>query len=117
MLLAALALGRAAAQIPPSSVMVPPPIAAPSTAQPNQHIYRPRAGAPPSGEWIVRAVSQTTDGPWRHLRGHAELESAAMLFRADELDWNSETGDVTARGNLYFEEFERNEKIWAESMD
>jgi LPS-assembly protein len=116
--LAALVLPRATAvcQIPPSSVLLPPPTA-PSAAQPNQHIYKPRPGAPPLGEWIVRAVNQTTDGPWRHLSGHAELENIVMLFRADELDYNNDTGEVRARGNVYFEQFERNEKIWADHLE
>ena len=108
----------AVCQIPPSSVLLPPPPpTAPSASQPNQHIYKPRPGAPPFGEWIVRAVDQTTDGPWRHLRGHAELENVVMLFRADELDYNNDTGDVRARGGVYFEQFERNEKIWADHLE
>jgi LPS-assembly protein len=97
-------------------VLVPPPIT-PSTAQPNQRIYKPRPDAPPEREWILRAVSQTTDGPWRHARGHVELENAVMLFRADELDFNDDTKDVAARGNVYFEQFERNEKIWADHLE
>jgi LPS-assembly protein len=40
-----------------------------------------------------------------------------MLFRADELDYNEDTGDVQARGNVYFEQFERNEKIWADHLE
>ena len=116
--LAALILVPAAAiaQIPPPSVLIPPP-AAPSAAQPNQHIYKPRPDAPPFGEWIVRAKDQTVDGSWRHLRGHAELENAVMIFRADELDFDNDTGEVQARGNVYFEQFERNEKIWADHLE
>jgi LPS-assembly protein len=105
------------AQIPPPQILIPPPSSKPSATQLNQHIHVPRPNAPPPGEWIVRAVTQTTDGPWRHLRGHAELESAVMLFRADEIDYNNDTGDVLARGNVYFEQFERNEKIWADHLE
>jgi len=103
-------------QIPPPSILVPRPLE-PSAAQPNQRIYKPRPGAPPFGEWIVRAVDQTVDGPWRHLRGHAELENVVMLFRADELDYNNDTGEVRGRGNIYFEQFERNEKIWCDRLE
>jgi LPS-assembly protein len=106
----------ATAQLPPSQVLVPRPTT-PSAAQPNQRIYKPRPNAPPTGEWNVRAVTETTDGPWRHLRGHAELESIVMLFRADEIDYNEDTGEVQARGNIYFEQFERNEKIWADHLE
>ena len=117
--MAALGLACAAAlgQIPPPQILVPPPSAKPSAAQPNQRVYKPRPNAPPTGEWIVRAVTQNVDGVWRHLRGHAELENAVMIFRADEIDYNNDTGDVQARGNVYFEQFERNEKIWADHLE
>lgn len=115
--LAALVLTSAAlAQIPPPSVLVPPPTA-PSVTQPNKRIYKPRPNAPPAGEWITNAVSQTTEGHIYHLRGHAEMENISMLFRADEIDYNDDTGDVSARGNVYFEQFERNEKIWAGHLE
>jgi LPS-assembly protein len=104
------------AQIPPPSVLVPPPTGAP-VAQPNKRIYKPRPNAPPVGWWNVHAEEQTTDGKTRHLRGHAEMENVNMLFRADQIDFNEETGDVQARGNIYFEQFERNEKIWADHME
>ena len=116
--LAALVFGCAAAfgQVPPTSVLVPPPTSAPAS-QPNKHIYKPRPNAPPVGEWDTNAVSQTTEGKVYHLRGHAEMENVAMLFRADEIDYNEETGDLQARGNVYFEQFERNEKIWCDHLE
>jgi LPS-assembly protein len=104
------------AQIPPGSGLSPPPGTAP-VAQPNKRIYKPRPNAPPADWWDVQAQEQTTDGKTRHLRGHAEMENISMLFRADEIDYNEETGEVQARGNLYFEQFERNEKIWADHME
>lgn len=39
-----------------------------------------------------------------------------MLFRADELDYNEETGDVEARGNVYFKEYVEQQEIWADSV-
>jgi LPS-assembly protein len=116
--LAALVLTQAPAfgQIPPNSVLVPPPTAA-LAAQPNKRIYKPRPNAPEVGDWDVHATVQDNDGKVRHLRGHAEMENINMLFRADEIDYNDETGDVAARGNVYFEQFERNEKIWADHLE
>ncbi len=105
------------AQIPPPNVLVPPPTGAPSVTQPNKHIYKPRPNAPPVGEWVTYAVDQTTEGRIYHMRGHAEMENISMLFRADEIDYNDETGDVVARGNVYFEQFERNEKIWCDHLE
>ena len=117
-LLAALVLTRALVfgQVPPNAVLVPPPTGVP-VAQPNKRIYKPRPNAPPVGWWDIHAEEQTTDGKTRHLRGHAEMENVNMLFRADEIDFNEDSGDVQARGNIYFEQFERNEKIWADHME
>jgi len=107
----------AAAQIPPPQVLVPPP-SAPPASQPDKHIYKPRANAPAAGWWNLNALSQTKDEDGTmHLRGHAEMESISMLFRADELDYNEETGEAVARGNVYFEQFERNEKIWCDHLE
>jgi LPS-assembly protein len=116
--LAALVLTAATAvgQLPPGSVVIPPPTFGPA-AQPNKRIYKPRPNAPPVGEWDVHAVEQDAKGKVWHLRGHAEMENVNMLFRADELDYNEDTGDVQARGNVYFEQFERNEKIWCDHVD
>ncbi|MGA2133280.1 MAG: LPS assembly protein LptD [Bryobacteraceae bacterium] len=116
MLVALVLTCPARAQIPPTSVLVPPP-APGAVAQPNKHIYKPRPDAPPVGEWNVNAEAQTTEGQIWHLRGHAEMENVVMLFRADEIDFNNDTGDVQARGNVYFEQFERNEKIWADHLE
>jgi len=116
--LGALVLTRAAVfgQVPPTSVLVPPPTAAP-VEQPNKRIYKARPNAPPVGEWDVHAVDQDAKEKVWHLRGHAEMENVNMLFRADEIDYNEETGDMQARGNVYFEQFERNEKVWADHLD
>jgi LPS-assembly protein len=116
--LAALVLTQASAfgQIPPNSVLIPPPTGT-LAAQPNKRIYKPRPNAPDVGDWDVHATVQDNDGKVRHLRGHAEMENINMLFRADEIDYNDDTGDVEARGNVYFEQFERNEKIWADHLE
>ena len=47
----------------------------------------------------------------RHLRGGVHLETSDMLLRADELDYNTETGDAEARGHVHFEHFVRGEKL------
>ena len=111
-----LTCAAAFAQIPPPSVLVPLPTGGP-VVQPNKRIYKPRPNAPPAGAWYVSAVDQDAKGKVWHLRGHAEMENVNMLFRADQIDYNDETGDMQARGNIYFEQFERNEKIWADHME
>jgi len=104
------------AQIPPPSILVPQRQEG-TAAQPNQRIYRPRPNAPPPHEWNVFAINQEAEGKIWHLRGHAEMENVSMLFRAEEIDYNEDTGDVEARGNAYFEQFERGEKIWADHLE
>ncbi|HWQ54611.1 MAG TPA: LPS assembly protein LptD [Bryobacteraceae bacterium] len=72
---------------------------------------------PPADEWEIHAVTQEMKGPWRHLRGKAEILGSDMLFRADEIDYNEQTGGVEARGNVYFRHFERNEQVWADRLE
>jgi hypothetical protein len=43
----------------------------------------------------------------------AEIENSQMLFRADEIDFDQDTGDVRASGHVFFHNFERNMKMWA----
>jgi LPS-assembly protein len=52
-----------------------------------------------------------------HLRGKAEIENASMIFRADEIDYDESTGDMEARGNVYFKHFERSEELWADRVE
>src|ERR1035438_9022150 len=51
------------------------------------------------------------------LRGspgaQAEIENSQMLFRADEIDFDQDSGDVRASGHVFFHNFERNMKMWA----
>jgi LPS-assembly protein len=45
------------------------------------------------------------------------MEGYDMLLRADEIDYNQQAGYVEARGNVYFEHFERNEQLWADKVE
>jgi len=40
-----------------------------------------------------------------------------MLFRGDEIDWDSDSGDVHAVGHVFFRNFERNYQFWASRME
>ena len=65
----------------------------------------PPPGAPEKN-WInVDAVNQEVDGPWRHLRGSARVETNDSLLTADEIDYNSETAKALARGHVHFEHY------------
>jgi len=101
---AALAQDQTAAQVTPKE---PPPAVPPKSLSP--------------GEWNIRCDSCESIGKIRHLRGRngrpVELEDNQMLFRADEIDWDEDTGDVNARGHVYFRNFDKNEQIWADHLE
>ena len=72
----------------------------------------------PEHEWLVEAPVQEHEGRILHLRGHpAELEDYSMLLRADQIDFNGETHDVVARGNVYYHNFDKNEELWCDHME
>ena len=73
------------------------------------------AAAAPREEIFWQADSQSTDGrTWRYLRGNVELRKQEMLLRADEVDYNEQTGDAEARGNVRFLHPGRQEDVYAE---
>ena len=72
-----------------------------------------RPNAPASDEVLVRAIGQEVDGRIYHLRGAAEVETAEILLKADEIDYNELTGDVDARGNVYYRNYSSSEEMWA----
>ncbi len=79
---------------------------------------QPREGAPnaSSGDVVIEADTQSTDGPWRFLRGRVELRKDQMLLTADEVDYNETNGDAEARGNVHFSHPGRKEDVYASSF-
>jgi len=76
----------------------------------------------PQHEWLVRTTGpdayQEHFGQVLRLRGHpAELEDYSMLLRADEIDFNRDTGELEARGNVYYHNFDKNEQLWCDRME
>ena len=97
-------------------------LAIPASAQlpasrPDQRVLQPRPGAPPRGSYDIDAVTQEKEGGIRHLRGKAKIEGASMLVQADQIDYDEDTGDLHASGNVYFHNFEQNEQLWADKVD
>jgi len=88
-----------------------------SALQPDQRILMPRPDAPPRGEFDATAVVQEKDGNIYRLHGKAEVEFPTKLVRADEIEYNQDTGDLRASGNVYFHNFERNEQLWADLVE
>lgn len=79
-------------------------------------LKRPNAPAP--DEIVTSAVlRQEMEGPVRKLRVAARLETTEMLLTADEIDYNEQTGEAEARGNVTFENFDNGEKLSAVRME
>jgi LPS-assembly protein len=71
----------------------------------------------PPGEWEITAERQVVDGKEYRLFGGAIVEDSRMVFRADEIEFDRESGDLHARGHVYFYSFERRETIRASRVD
>ena len=74
-------------------------------ANPNQKLKITRPGAPGPDEYTLDSDTQESDGDLRHLRGHVHLEMSDKKMDADEVDYNDDTGDVEASGNVRYENF------------
>jgi LPS-assembly protein len=76
-----------------------------------------RPNAPAPNDFRVSAVSEESDGPVYHLRGRAEVETSDMLLKADEIDYDRDSGNAEARGNVSFEHFVKGEKLYASRVE
>ena len=92
-------------QVPSSPPPPPPPPEVPNAANPDQRLKNLRPGAPAPDEYTLDSETQESDGDLRHLRGHVHLESADKKVDADAVDYNDDTGDVEAWGNVRYENF------------
>jgi len=94
-------------QLPTPAVPLPSPAqpAAPNAANPDQRLKFVRPGAPNPDDYNVDADTQEADGDLRHLRGHVHMESIDKKFDADMVDYNDDTGDLEAWGNIRYENF------------
>ena len=61
----------------------------------------------------MKADSQERNGDLYHFRGHVQVQYESMHLSADEADYNSTTGILTATGNVDYSENLRNEHIRA----
>ena len=72
----------------------------------------------PADHWDIRFETQDLNGDEYIWAGHpVEFEDARMLFRANSVRYNRDTGVVIATGNVYFRSFERNEQLWCDHME
>jgi LPS-assembly protein len=95
----------------------PPPAQTPNPSNPNVPYKIPHPEAPDINHVIIGAIAQETNGPWRLLRGKARVETADTLLEADEIDYNSDTGDVIVRGNVLYQSYLTGNKIHCDHGD
>ena len=66
-------------------------------------------------------VREEIEGKVTRLHGEpeqpAEVQDSRMLLRAQEIELDSETGDLHAQGDVYFHSLEKNQEIWASRLE
>jgi LPS-assembly protein len=110
-----LALAQAlSAQQPPAAPPAAPGAAAAASAPPQL----PEHKTLELNQWIFWAVHQDKSNvPVYKGSGNVQLESRALLAKADEMEYNEETHELVATGNVYYHSFEKNEQIWCDRME
>jgi lipopolysaccharide assembly outer membrane protein LptD (OstA) len=53
------------------------------------------------GEVEITADQMNNNGTVRHLVGHVTIESDVVLVRADDADYNDNTGEIVAHGDVH----------------
>ena len=108
----------AAAQNTPATAPYRYGLAPPPTPTPRPRTYKVK---PPvqvgDREVLIQGIKQMKEGPWYRLRGGSQVQTASFQLKADDIDYNEETGDVEARGNVYMLHFENGEELWADKAD
>lgn len=61
----------------------------------------------------IRSINQEKDGPIYKLRGQAEVHYGTYVLRADEITYNSDTGDAEASGGVVLEGGANDEHVQA----
>ena len=49
----------------------------------------------------INARQMQTEGPVRHLSGDVTIENNAVSLHADRADYNDDTGEITAHGEVH----------------
>jgi LPS-assembly protein len=96
---------------------LPLPRAVPAR-QPAARLRVVRPNPVPDGYVQVGALDRgMKDGSWYRLRGNSYIETASFLLKADDIDYNEDTGYAEARGNVYLQHFENGEELWADRAE
>ena len=69
------------------------------------------------GDLEIYARSQESLGDMRYLRGNVEIHYNNSILTADEMDYNDQTDDVEARGNVRYRNSVKREDLHAEKFN
>jgi LPS-assembly protein len=113
-----LALGLAQTASPQISSLppAPPPQDAATVERPDFSVKVPRPNAPQPGDHDIDADHQDSDGRVRIAKGHVDIELFNATFKADELEYNEDTEIFTARGHVYYRNYDQNEVIYCDTL-
>lgn len=82
----------------------------PAPASSNKNVSKPSATSVPV---TIEALRQEKDGPVYKLHGDVRIQYGAYTFSADDMTYNSDTGDAQANGHLLLEGGANDEHIQA----
>jgi LPS-assembly protein len=87
-----------------------------------QQVATPLPNDPiPPGNWDLSYDRQEIEGKVHRLYGipgrPAQVRDSRALFRAQEIEWDQDTGDVHAQGEVYYHSFEKSYEFWASRME
>ena len=97
-----MALPAAVAQIQPGQpgyILGPTPTPTP-LARPRSYKVQPPVPLA-EREVLIQGLQQMKEGAWYRLRGGSQVQTNSFLLKADDIDYNEDTGDVEARGSVY----------------
>lgn len=115
---------RLGAQTYTPALPPPPPGPIQPSPNPNQAILVPRPDAPSLDVVTTNqlcATSETcysrSEGAWTYFRGRVRIETTESELIADELDYNTETNYVEARGKVEYQNFRSQEKLYCDKAE
>ena len=95
----------------------PPPDNPATVDRPDFSVRLPRPNAPAMGGYDMDSDNQESDNGVYHLRGHVVVELHNATFKADFADYDENTKIFSARGHVYYRNYDQNEVIYCDSVE
>ena len=99
------------------SIFTAPALSGATVDRPDFGVRIPRPNAPAKGEYDMTSDSQDGEGGVTRLHGHVVVELYNATFKADDAEYDEDAHTFTARGNIYYRNYERNEVLYADSVE